>query len=422
VEPGTFLNPVESPALKNHGAPVSPLLTPIDFLVRLSVKLARRESPAVNAENDSGLDSFSADLQRKLSSSQIPALHGIRAIAVFLVILYHFGLPFPGAHGVLIFFVLSGFLITWLLLKEHERSGSISLKGFYKRRILRIFPAFYFYWAVLVSLLLITGKNILWPHAVSSLFYLSNYYNAIFGDPNNGLSHTWSLAIEEQFYLLWPFVFSRLAHDLKKMTIVLIGIIGGVWVYRCILLFVFHVDQAYFYAAFDTRLDSLMMGCLLAVLMKRRVLMSVWRNVSRSPVLPLSTCALFVASIFAGPALIPRYRDFIGFAVDPVLVAILIVQLIALSSTAYFGWLDWRPVRFLGDISYSLYLWQQLTLGLTSHLQFPMLARLSIALALTIMVASVSYYAVERPFLRLKNASLKPGTWFGKVNANAELR
>ena len=376
----------------------------------------------MNPQNNSAQDSFSADLQRKLSSPQIPALHGIRAFAVFLVIFYHFGLPIPGAHGVLIFFVLSGFLITWLLLKEHEKSGSISLKGFYKRRILRIFPAFYFYWGVLISLLLVTGRNVLWPHAVSSLFYLSNYYNAIFGDPNNGLSHTWSLAIEEQFYLLWPFVFSRLARDLKKMTIVLMGIIGVVWVYRCVLLFVFHVDQAYFYAAFDTRLDSLMMGCLLAVLMKRRVLMNVWLNVSRWPVLPLSTCALLSASIFAGPALIPRYRDFIGFAVDPVLVAILIVQLISLSSTTYFGWLDWRPVRFLGDISYSLYLWQQLTLSVTSHLHFPLLARLSISLALTVMAASVSYYAIERPFLRLKNASLKTGTGLGKVIASVVLR
>jgi peptidoglycan/LPS O-acetylase OafA/YrhL len=165
-----------------------------------------------------------------------------------------------------------------------------------------------------------------------------------------------------------------------------------------------------------------MVGCLLAVLMKRRVLMNVWHNVSRRPVLPLLTCSLFAASIFAGPALIPRYRDFIGFAVDPVMVAILIVQMISLSSTAYFGWLDWRPVRFLGDISYSLYLWQQLTLGLTNHLHFPVLVRLSIALVLTITAASVSYYAIERPFLRLKNASLKPGTWFEKVNANAELR
>ena len=354
-------------------------------------------------ETYSPKDSFTADLQRKLSRSQIPALHGVRAIAVFLVILYHFGLPFPGGHGVLIFFVLSGFLITWLLLKENEKSGTVSLRGFYKRRILRIFPAFYFYWIVVIALLLIGHKNIPWPHAVSSLFYVSNYYNAIFGDPNTSFSHTWSLGIEEQFYLLWPFLFVRFRHDLKKMTLLLAGIIGAVWIHRCILYFFFHFDQTYFYAAFDTRVDNLMVGCLLAVLMKRGALMGFWRTACRSIVMPLSACTLLVLSIFAGPVLIPRYRDFIGFAVDPILVAIIIVQMLALSSTVYFRWLEWPSVRFLGDISYSLYLWQQFTLGVTKHLQLIMPVKLMVAVAFTIAAASFSYYVIERPFLKLKD-------------------
>ncbi|HMB27009.1 MAG TPA: acyltransferase, partial [Blastocatellia bacterium] len=148
-------------------------------------------------------EEFASDLQSKLSLSHIPALDGIRAIAVFLVIFYHFGFAWaPGGLGVTMFFVLSGFLITWLLLKENGKYGDVSLKGFYLRRVLRIFPAFYVYWTALVFLLLLKGKDVLWPHAISSFFYVSDYYNAILGDPNNGFSHTWSLAIEEQFYLL----------------------------------------------------------------------------------------------------------------------------------------------------------------------------------------------------------------------------
>src|SRR6266545_3183390 len=144
-------------------------------------------------------------LQDSLTSTHIPALDGMRAVAVFLVIFYHFGFDWvPGAHGVMIFFVLSGFLITRLLLLENEKFGRISLKAFYLRRVLRIFPAFYCYWGILVAFLLLTGKQILWPHAWSALSYLSNYYVALNGDPNNGFSHTWSLGIEEQFYLLWP--------------------------------------------------------------------------------------------------------------------------------------------------------------------------------------------------------------------------
>src|SRR5262245_59541267 len=107
---------------------------------------------------------FATDLKGKLSLPQIPALHGIRAIAVFLVIFYHAGLrSVPGAHGVLMFFVLSGFLITWLLLRENEKTGGVSLPGFYRRRVLRIFPAFYFYWVVLV-LLLLPHQKVPWSH------------------------------------------------------------------------------------------------------------------------------------------------------------------------------------------------------------------------------------------------------------------
>src|SRR5688572_13741491 len=101
---------------------------------------------------------FAQHLRNKLSMRPIPLLAGLRAIAVFLVIFYHFGLPIPGGQGVIIFFVLSGFLITWLFLKEDEKYGRVSLRGFYWRRVLRIFPAFYFYWVIVVAMLLFTNK------------------------------------------------------------------------------------------------------------------------------------------------------------------------------------------------------------------------------------------------------------------------
>src|ERR1700730_15754520 len=239
--------------------------------------------------------SLPTQLESLLDRSHIPALDGLRAVAVFLVIIAHFGFAqVPGAHGVMIFFVLSGFLITWLLLKESERYGKISLAGFYKRRTLRIFPAFYVYWLILITLLVATGKAVLWPHAWSALFYASNYYTAIHGDPNNGFSHTWSLAIEEQFYLLWPLVFLMLRNNLKRMTAFLVCLIGAVWVHRAVLCFGLHIDQAYIQDAFDTRLDALMVGCLLAVLLKRRALSSVWRVASASTLMPLVTLALLL--------------------------------------------------------------------------------------------------------------------------------
>src|SRR5918995_3010394 len=120
------------------------------------------------------------DLASALRQSNLPSLDGLRAIAVFLVVFYHFGVPYVnGGLGVLIFFVISGFLITWLLLKEEARWGNVSLKLFYIRRTLRIFPAFYAYWLlIVVGLGLILGKRIIWPQAVSSFFYVNNYYQA----------------------------------------------------------------------------------------------------------------------------------------------------------------------------------------------------------------------------------------------------
>ncbi len=350
-----------------------------------------------------------AELHSRLSASHLPALDGLRAVAVFLVIFYHFGFErVPGAHGVMIFFVLSGFLITWLLLKENERDGNISLRGFYRRRILRIFPAFYVYWILLVALLLVTGRKVLWPHVWSAFLYVSNYYIAINGDPNNGFSHTWSLAIEEQFYLLWPFVFLLWRRSYAKMAVFLASLIGTVWIYRAVLCYGFGVKQGYIYAAFDTRLDELMVGCLLAVLLRQGMLASFWRRVIAHEYLPLVTIALLACSIYTGSAYGHRYRDVFGFALEPLLIAILIVQLITHSSTPLWGWTEWRAVKFLGRISYSLYLYQQLVLHPARQAlgRYPVAVQLVAAVAVTIVVASISYYLIERPFLKLKDKRL----------------
>lgn len=353
-------------------------------------------------------EAFAADLKAKLSLSHIPALDGVRAIAVFMVIFYHGGFEWaPGGSGVMVFFALSGFLITWLLLKENEKYGRVSLKGFYRRRMLRIFPAFYAYWIGLIFLLLLlNGKNLLWPHAISAFFYVSNYYNAILGDPNTGFSHTWSLAIEEQFYLLWPFVFVLLRNDLKKMTRFLVILIGAVWLHRLILYFIFDVNQAYFYASFDTRLDNLMVGCLFAVLLKRGALYPFWRLLCSNLFMMLFIAALYLCSMYSGQSLLPRYRDLVGFAIDPILIALLMVQLISFSNNSYVRWIESPLMRFLGRISYSLYLYQQITMDF-AHKIFagqPMIVRFFAAVAVTVAVASFSYYVIERPFLKLKDS------------------
>src|SRR6266568_3863839 len=161
-------------------------------------------------------------LLRALGGSRLPALDGLRAVAVGVVMVYHFGInAVPGDLGVSAFFVLSGFLITWLLLKEHGTTGDVSLRQFYTRRVLRIFPA------------------------PSALLYLVNYFNALHGHPTTSIAHAWSLGIEEQFYLLWPLLLLGLLQGgVARVARALVFLIVVVVAWRCVLLFGLHVDRA----------------------------------------------------------------------------------------------------------------------------------------------------------------------------------
>jgi peptidoglycan/LPS O-acetylase OafA/YrhL len=329
----------------------------------------------------------------------------MRAIAAFMVVFYHFGVPLvSGGAGVLMFFVLSGFLITWLLLRENDELGTVSLRKFYVRRSLRIFPAFYCYAAVLLGIIFVRHGRIVWPQTWAALFYVNNYYQALNGDPNTGFSHTWSLGIEEQFYVLWPLTFLTLRRNYKRMSCFLAAAILAVWIYREALVFVFHARQDYIYEAFDTRADHLLMGCLLAVVLRAGLVPRFWGWISVRSWVAVVVAALLAISSVADCVYGHIYRDAIGFIVNPLLTAIWITQLVALRGARLWRWTSWGWLRYLGRISYSVYLYQQLTVAapkkLLAHL--PAVVQLAAAIALTVLVASVSHFLVERPFLKLK--------------------
>jgi peptidoglycan/LPS O-acetylase OafA/YrhL len=345
-----------------------------------------------------------AQLASGLRESQLAGLDAMRAIAAFMVVFYHFGVPWvSGGAGVLMFFVLSGFLITWLLLRENEESGTVSLRKFYIRRSLRIFPAFYCYAAVLFAVIAIRHARVIWPQACAALFYVGNYYQAIKGDPNTGFSHTWSLAIEEQFYVLWPLTFLALRRSYRQMSCLLAGAILAIWIYREALIFIFHVPQGYIYEAFDTRADHLLTGCLLALVLRAGLFPRFWGWMVRSWA-ALVVVALLAISSVAELLFGHIFRDSISFVVNPLLTAIWIAQLIALRRAPLWRWTNWGWLRYLGRISYSVYLYQQLTVGAPKKLlaHQPVVVQLAATVALTVLVASASHFFVERPFLRLK--------------------
>jgi peptidoglycan/LPS O-acetylase OafA/YrhL len=347
-----------------------------------------------------------ASLAQGLSGSQIPGLDGLRAFAVMAVVVYHFGLEFiPGGMGVLAFFVLSGFLITWLLLKEFDKSNSISLKSFYTRRSLRIFPAFYVYWLLVVGLLLLRGREVPWPQATASFFYVCNYYHAFVGHLSTGFAHTWSLGVEEQFYLFWPLAFLLLQRSRFDTARSLTLLIPLFWVHRLLLQFVWRVKEVYIYEAFDARADHLLVGCLLAIALRRKLKPGLWQSLCAHPALGLIPVALLALSAVAAQHSSVVYRNTIGFMIDPLLVAVLIVQLIAFSNTTLWGWMNWGWLRYLGRISYSTYLYQELlTYPLKQRLSaLPVPLQLLATVAGIVLAASLSYFVVERPFLKLKD-------------------
>jgi peptidoglycan/LPS O-acetylase OafA/YrhL len=339
-----------------------------------------------------------------LALSRLPGLDGIRAIAAAMVVINHHDFTFvSGTVGVTLFFVLSGFLITWLLLAEDDRHGSVSLRNFYARRSLRIFPAFYAYCALVFVLAVLTHKQLPAGQAIASLFYVNNYYEAIHGEIASPLSHSWSLGIEEQFYLLWPMAFLVLRRDRARMARALAATIAVVWVYRAALSAA-GAPWYYIHYAFDTRADHLLIGCLLAVVLKERMCGRAIGFLTDRPGLSVVTALLLVLSMPASRRFGTGYEQTIGFAVQPVIIAVLIVQIIAFRESALWRWTNARWMVYLGTISYSTYLYQQIVPGpvMRSLGWLPAGAQLLVSFTIIIALASASYYVIERPFLRLK--------------------
>jgi peptidoglycan/LPS O-acetylase OafA/YrhL len=342
--------------------------------------------------------------QSIIARKRLPALDGLRAVAVFTVILAHSELAsrvVPGDLGVSAFFVLSGFLITRLLLREYESTGTVSKKQFYIRRTLRIFPAYYAF--LLLSYALDARAGQIWPaeRVITAVTYTVNYFNAFNHHPSTSIAHAWSLAVEEQFYLLWPVVFIGLAARGRRAIVIGLSVMGlGAVAWRSWLTLNAHVDVSYVYNAFDTRFDNLAVGCLLAVIVDYERGVRAAQILATRAWLPLVTLGMLLISRLALP---DAYHYSIGFTIDALLVAVLIVQLLQLYTSSLWSWIEWPAVRYLGTISYPMYLYHAWggSFGrlLPGHWQ---VGEFLAGVVATVGLASGSYYFIERPFLKLK--------------------
>jgi len=353
----------------------------------------------------------------------IPSLDGMRAVAIMIVFLSHAGLSHvvPGLFGVTVFFFLSGYLITTLLRMECERHGIANLRQFFLRRTLRILPPFYLILAVIAAL---TAYSVLpggfqGQALTAQALFAANYWEIGGGVQPPGTEVLWSLAVEEHFYLIFPFFYfamRRVLPDRRHQFILLMLLCAAVLAWRMLLVHQLSAIDLQSGSAHhprtchatDTRLDGLLFGCALAVwgnpvLDSTRIRRSHWLWL----MLPSCVAVLLATFVIRSVPFRETWRYTLqGLALMPIFVTV-----IRHADALPLRFLNWRWVSRLGVLSYAFYLTHTLLLAVAEHwLPAPegwshlnlMLLRGTIAFALTLAASWLIHHCVEKPFLRLR--------------------
>jgi peptidoglycan/LPS O-acetylase OafA/YrhL len=341
-------------------------------------------------------------------SFHLPALDGIRALSIAIVFVSHAGAGHlvPGGFGVTTFFFLSGFLISTLLRREFDKTNSISFQHFYIRRALRILPPFYAALMLAVVMLyfgLLPG-SVDWGGVAALAAHLGNYVQIYW--PNlsmpRGTGVYWSLAVEEHYYLTFPIIALMLlrlrSRLLTAVTLTLIAFAILAW--RIYLVHHGAPEDRTFYAT-DTRLDSILWGCILALALNPA--MDRIPSTSRSTEVAI-LCAALAVLLFCIIYRDQAFRETYRYTLQG--IALLPVFYFAVLRTHWpvFRWLDWPPVRYIGTLSYTLYLVHQVVLSSLEYV-FPATSvpvRGLTGAAISICLAALSYRYMERPLASLR--------------------
>ena len=342
----------------------------------------------------------------------IASLDGIRALAAMIVFVGHAGLQqfVAGGFGVTVFFFLSGFLITTLLRREYERSGGISLKAFYLRRVYRIFPPLYLVLVVLLALALAgVFPTDMQGGAVAAQFaHLTNYAVILLGDGAKPpiVPYTvpmWSLAVEEHFYLLFPLGLLALLRrgGCRGAAAGLAVACAAVLLWRVLLWLALPDATHYIYHATDTRVDSLLFGCILGL----------WLNPALDPApTSIGERTWFAICAFALAVLLltflyrdDLFRDTLRFTLQGMALFPLFYCAVRFSHWPLFSWLNSRPARMLGLVSYTFYLCHAAALGVAYQLVGSGLAKGLVGFAIAVAFSAASYLLIERRFAELRH-------------------
>lgn len=356
-------------------------------------------------------------VSRRSFFRHMPALDGLRAIAILIVMVYHLEWLIPQLHpyvkggflGVDVFFVLSGFLITSILLSEKEKTGGISLLNFYIRRCLRLIPAF---WLFLIGIYvfgsfllpqfqadLVYGRN----DFLYAITYTMNWFSATNTGFDSNLNHSWSLAIEEQFYIIWSLIlFTAFSGKWKNRHILLLtlGLIAVLCLSRVIRASEGTNWRVLYYST-DTRIDSLLMGCTASMLF-------VWKILTADVINRAWFRLLLLGSVIGSLVVLFAFSHestglyIVGLPVFTITIAIMLFWLASSENTVVHRLLSNNVLRWIGNLSYSLYLWHYLMYEYAKKEFIPSGSQIFVAVGLAFAMAASSYYLVEKPFLRLK--------------------
>ena len=357
-------------------------------------------------------------------SKYLPSIDSLRALAVLAVIIYHVDVNYlPGGFlGVDLFFVLSGYLISSLIIKEFRKTGTVNLYNFYIRRARRLLPAVYFMITVGLVVMVLFNEVLLRKSHLDAIFgyiYSSNWwyifhkldYFDSFG-AQSPFKHLWSLAIEEQFYMIFPLLFLLVNRKKKSkdgtyklnknFLYVVLGLILVSLIAHILLFDINNISRIYF--GTDTRAFSLLVGVVGAILYPMERLhakITPQQNMLYSVVSLVSIATLITVMIYTSEYNTLLYRG--GFLLVAILGLIVIISS-GKQHTLMSRLLSFKPVVFIGKISYSLYLWHFPVLVLTtpvSEIGNPNIFFVILRIVLTFAVAIVSYVFVETPIRKL---------------------
>jgi peptidoglycan/LPS O-acetylase OafA/YrhL len=346
-----------------------------------------------------------------------PELNGLRGFAILAVMLYHADETFlkAGFIGVDFFFVVSGFLITALLVEEFDKTNRISLKQFYMRRVLRLAPA-------LLAMLLVYSVACVflfgfpktyqyWEDALIVLFYSTNWARAFFIHGPYHLGHGWSLSVEEQFYALWPLLLYFLLRKVGVRWVVaascaalaLAALGWRNWLMQAASTRPQIYTDMRIYNGLDTRADALMVGCFLGILLTCGFIKPQFHGWAARFMMGSGVIALaLMAALTDGPTWnAPIMFHWLYFGIE-VLTAVVILDCIVDPGSLVKRLLSFPPLVWIGSISYGLYLWHYPIYVMLKDKQFGPWQVLGLGMSITFVIATISFYALEQPFLNMK--------------------